>query len=295
MTVTRDVTPRIGGHLVSESLAALGAEVAFGVPGIHSLAIWEALRPTPLRCVWNAHRTVRGVRRRWVCAILGPASAAAALDRAGSAQLADATHGGGQRPRARGGDLEPDPQRPGRTRPRLPARADRPAASFAPLVKAARGPRAPTRSPSCWPRRGDGLDAAERAGVRRDPRRPADRAGPTCRRSPRSTARRPSRAAATEAVHAAADLLEAARAAGDLGRRGRCSLGRRRPSCASWPSGSTRPSPPPTWARAHSPTTIRWPPAAAATRRPSRSCWPRPTWCCASAPSSAPRRPASTR
>ena len=49
MTVTRDVTPRIGGHLVSESLAALGAEVAFGVPGIHSLAIWEALRPTPLR------------------------------------------------------------------------------------------------------------------------------------------------------------------------------------------------------------------------------------------------------
>ena len=32
---------RIGGHLVAESLAALGAEAAFGVPGIHALAIWE--------------------------------------------------------------------------------------------------------------------------------------------------------------------------------------------------------------------------------------------------------------
>ena len=35
---------RIGGHLVAESLAALGAEVAFGVPGVHALAIWEGLR-----------------------------------------------------------------------------------------------------------------------------------------------------------------------------------------------------------------------------------------------------------
>ncbi len=39
---------RLGGHLVAESLAALGADVAFGVPGIHSLAIWEALRGGPL-------------------------------------------------------------------------------------------------------------------------------------------------------------------------------------------------------------------------------------------------------
>ena len=39
---------RIGGHLVAESLAALGAEVAFGVPGVHSLAIWEGLREGPI-------------------------------------------------------------------------------------------------------------------------------------------------------------------------------------------------------------------------------------------------------
>jgi acetolactate synthase-1/2/3 large subunit len=40
---------RTGGHLVVERLEALGAEVTFGVPGIHSLAIWEALRGSSLR------------------------------------------------------------------------------------------------------------------------------------------------------------------------------------------------------------------------------------------------------
>src|ERR1700758_284047 len=40
---------RIGGHLVAESLVALGARVAFGVPGIHALAIWEALRTSSIR------------------------------------------------------------------------------------------------------------------------------------------------------------------------------------------------------------------------------------------------------
>ncbi len=39
---------RIGGHLVAESLAALGAEAAFGVPGIHALPIWEGLRDSSI-------------------------------------------------------------------------------------------------------------------------------------------------------------------------------------------------------------------------------------------------------
>ena len=42
---------RLGGHLVVECLEALGAEVAFGLPGIHALAIWEALRTSPVRCL----------------------------------------------------------------------------------------------------------------------------------------------------------------------------------------------------------------------------------------------------
>jgi acetolactate synthase-1/2/3 large subunit len=40
---------RVGGHLVVESLESLGAEVAFGLPGIHALAIWEALRTSDVR------------------------------------------------------------------------------------------------------------------------------------------------------------------------------------------------------------------------------------------------------
>jgi acetolactate synthase-1/2/3 large subunit len=48
MAVTK---ARIGGHLVVESLESLGAEVAFGLPGIHALGIWEALRTGGLRTI----------------------------------------------------------------------------------------------------------------------------------------------------------------------------------------------------------------------------------------------------
>jgi acetolactate synthase-1/2/3 large subunit len=42
---------RIGGHVVVETLEALGARVVFGLPGIHALAVWEALRTSSLRAV----------------------------------------------------------------------------------------------------------------------------------------------------------------------------------------------------------------------------------------------------
>lgn len=48
MRETRAAT-RIGGHVVAESLRALGAEVVFGLPGVHVLPIWEGLRATELR------------------------------------------------------------------------------------------------------------------------------------------------------------------------------------------------------------------------------------------------------
>lgn len=41
--------PRTGGHLVAESLGVLGAEVVFGVPGVHALAVWEGVRTSRLR------------------------------------------------------------------------------------------------------------------------------------------------------------------------------------------------------------------------------------------------------
>ena len=40
---------RIGGHVVIECLEALGADVAFGLPGIHALPMWDGLRSSRLR------------------------------------------------------------------------------------------------------------------------------------------------------------------------------------------------------------------------------------------------------
>jgi acetolactate synthase-1/2/3 large subunit len=47
-SVTSRVGARIGGHLVVESLQALGAGGAFGLPGVHALPMWEALRDSEL-------------------------------------------------------------------------------------------------------------------------------------------------------------------------------------------------------------------------------------------------------
>jgi acetolactate synthase-1/2/3 large subunit len=49
--MAQTVKARTGGRLVAESLEALGAEVAFGVPGIHALAIWDGLRESSVGAV----------------------------------------------------------------------------------------------------------------------------------------------------------------------------------------------------------------------------------------------------
>jgi acetolactate synthase-1/2/3 large subunit len=49
--VAQAVKARTGGHVVAETLESLGAEVAFGVPGIHALAIWEGLRTSRVRAI----------------------------------------------------------------------------------------------------------------------------------------------------------------------------------------------------------------------------------------------------
>jgi acetolactate synthase-1/2/3 large subunit len=47
--VQAQVGTRTGGHLVVESLQALGAGAAFGLPGVHALPIWEAFRESEIR------------------------------------------------------------------------------------------------------------------------------------------------------------------------------------------------------------------------------------------------------
>src|SRR5712692_8106905 len=47
--VTARVGTRTGGHLVVESLEALGTDAVFGLPGVHVLPIWEAMRTSETR------------------------------------------------------------------------------------------------------------------------------------------------------------------------------------------------------------------------------------------------------
>jgi acetolactate synthase-1/2/3 large subunit len=49
--VAQTVKVRTGGRLVAETLEALGARVAFGVPGIHALSIWDGLRTSSVRTI----------------------------------------------------------------------------------------------------------------------------------------------------------------------------------------------------------------------------------------------------
>ena len=49
--MAQTVKVRTGGKLVAECLEAAGAEVAFGVPGIHALAVWDGLRTSPVRAI----------------------------------------------------------------------------------------------------------------------------------------------------------------------------------------------------------------------------------------------------
>ncbi|MEA2179154.1 MAG: acetolactate synthase large subunit, partial [Solirubrobacteraceae bacterium] len=42
---------RTGAQLLVEGLEAAGVEVVFGLPGVHNLAAWEALRESPIRLV----------------------------------------------------------------------------------------------------------------------------------------------------------------------------------------------------------------------------------------------------
>ncbi len=49
--MAQTVKAHTGGRLVAESLEALGAEVAFGVPGIHALAIWDGLRTSSIAAI----------------------------------------------------------------------------------------------------------------------------------------------------------------------------------------------------------------------------------------------------
>src|SRR3954462_15600230 len=44
-----------GAQVIVQALEEAGVEVCFGLPGVHNLALWEALRHSPIRLVGVRH------------------------------------------------------------------------------------------------------------------------------------------------------------------------------------------------------------------------------------------------
>ena len=201
--------PRIGGHVVAESLAALGAEVAFGVPGIHSLAIWEALRTSEIDVYGTRTELCAGFaadgyarssgRPAPLLLSTGPGAlnSLTALMEAASAHV----------PVVAISSQIPS-EMVGRGRGYLHETADQ-LASFRPLVKhAARAESADVDPGPAGRGLARGAHAPHRAGVPRDPGRPARGARPGHAPVTGLTAAPERHAATPEAVDAAAALLE---------------------------------------------------------------------------------------
>ena len=124
----------------------------------------------PDRGLRHAHRAVCRICRRRLRPQLRATGAAAAVDRPGRAELAHRGDGGGQLARPGGGDLQPDPQRPGRAG----AAATCTSSPTSCLVRAAGQARRAGRQRRLDPRAAGaglagGADPTDRPGLRRDP------------------------------------------------------------------------------------------------------------------------------
>jgi thiamine pyrophosphate-dependent acetolactate synthase large subunit-like protein len=49
-----------GAHCLVDTLTQLGVDVVFGLPGVHNLAVWEALRDSPIRVIGVRHEQAAG-------------------------------------------------------------------------------------------------------------------------------------------------------------------------------------------------------------------------------------------
>ncbi len=50
-----------GAEIIVEQLEDAGVEVCFGLPGVHNLPLWEALRESGIRLGWNESFPIRAV------------------------------------------------------------------------------------------------------------------------------------------------------------------------------------------------------------------------------------------
>ena len=287
---------RIGGHVVVDCLERAGVEALFGVPGIHSLSIWDGLVGSPIRNVGMRTELAAGFaadgyaragsRPGVLLTTTGPGSlvAACALMEARTSYV-PVVNIVSQVPRdvigsGRGFLHE------------LPTQSEALAAlaKWHAVAHVGRGaarahrrgvPPGDLRRP--WPGRAGG------AGRRPRGRDDGSRARALRRRAGAAPAPGPG---PDRRGRAAAGRRRATRA---VGRRRRAARRRLRTRSARSPSSSTPRPPRRTWARARSRPTTRSRSGRRATRARSRSCCAPPTSCSPSAPSWEPRRPASGR
>ena len=195
------------------ALEKAGVEVAFGLPGVHNLALWRALGGSPIRLVGVRHEQTAAYAADGYARASGRLGVALTTTGPGAANTLAAV---GEAWASRqpvlviATDIPTKLRRPGVWRGVLHEATDQ-AAMFAPVVKEtdprARGGRVGRRGGA---RRRDALAAPRAARVRRDPDRPAVRRVDEAAEldlAPRAGARRPTRTSSTAPL----ELLERSR------------------------------------------------------------------------------------
>ena len=203
-----------------------GVEVAFGLPGVHNLALWEALRASPIRLVGVRHEQTAAYAADGYARATGRLGVALTTTGPGAANTLGAV---GEAWASRSPvlviatDIPSTLRRPGVYRGVLHETTDQ-AAMFAPVTKATTGRCGRTRSPG-----GAGACATRHA----PPRRPVYlESRPTCWRAELPDERIVDAAARARATPRRLDggavgALDRGRAAAAVGRRRRARGGRR--------------------------------------------------------------------
>ena len=207
-----------GAQLIVEALERAGVEVCFGLPGVHNLALWEALRESSIRLVGVRHEQTAAYAADGYARATGRLGVAITTTGPGAANTLGAV---GEAWAARSPilviatDIPAALRRPGVYRGVLHEATDQ-AAMFAPVVKAAH--RDAPRPGDVALALIDATSAPHRPVYLEVADRPAGRRGGHA--WPARRAARPARAAAG-AGRALVEMVGGRRAAADLGGRGR--------------------------------------------------------------------------
>ena len=229
-----------GAQVIVDELERAGVEVCFGLPGVHNLALWEALRESSIRLVGVRHEQAAAYAADGYARATGRLGVALTTTGPGAANTLGAV---GEAWASRSPilviatDIPSTLRRPGEYRGIL-HETDGQAAMFAPVVKSVHvGARRATRGAA--PPRGDRVGASPPRHAPCTWRSPTDllAAEVPDGRGARAPAVRSSRARTWRAAIAA---LDGARAPADLGWRRRAR--RRRRGRARSRSASARPS-----------------------------------------------------